>query len=525
MAPVDAPTDAGPRAVSPDPRAATDSALHAIRDPAVRRQLLGLIEGAHDALDTERVDVVLLAARRMACVYGLLRENGLPAPTRGTVVSDRFLALHPPQDWDGKRVLVLDDTRVTGATLDARLVEARALVGPDGEVLASVALDFGPDAPPSVSLFGVEPMRVYQVRHKDGLHNQFARAFGDNLLPYFTDFPMTTSLRATAEQFDRLLTAPEWLTVDVTNSAAAGSGARAYSLFPTGDGLAAVRDALRPCAELLEIVKLRVFSADDGSTVNVRLVPLVLTGGLDAESLRACFDALGHPLSDDDRATGQAAAALSFLLSRALLDALRPLLAKTLDQDIAEDDTFGQFTFGPALHARLAEWSRHGAGGPLELVRPVEGDRPWQADGPDFGWDHAPAPYGPFLVLGDDAVFPSFERLRASVRAAGGVPGWPSHASALGALADASGGNRPAASLAVDVLNDLGYAVPGYYCSDGAVRRGYRQGEAHMPDDLTDLAPGRLGGQLASVPETLDVPVADDPDAELAPRPVARRTQ
>src|SRR5471032_3087894 len=66
-----------------------DQYLSAITDPDDRRKLIAVLIDALDRLDTREVDIVLLAARRMVCLYQLLRERGLDGPRNGEIMSDR----------------------------------------------------------------------------------------------------------------------------------------------------------------------------------------------------------------------------------------------------------------------------------------------------------------------------------------------------------------------------------------------------------------------------------------------------
>lgn len=469
---------------------ALDAALSPIESPARRRELISAVIASVDALNKGEAGVLLLAARRMTCLYSLLREAGLPAPDRGTVISDRFLELLPDGAWSGQRVILLDDTTVTGKTLDEREAAAVRLVASKSDVTRKPAITI-PKLDPEGESFE--------------LHRQFASAFANRLVPFFTDFPVSDEVAMTAGAFDRLVSSRSWRAVEVTNAVAAGSGARAYSLFPGDELMADFEAVLGDLRRLVEIVKIRVYAYDSGSTVLVRVVPIVLTHAVREESVRRWLDDINVVASESTEQTAKALGVATFMLSRELLHVFNKYARSFADRAFDEQVDFAELSLGDALNKTATSHYL-----PSLALLQVEDGRDPQPAPAVFAWPNAEELLSHFVVIGDDAVLPGFEALRQTQLKIGGrrSKGWEKDATTLRGIADASQSNVMTASLAIDVLNDLGYAVPAQLHDDGVLFRGYRAGEAALRE-IEAFRPGVLGGKLAAYPVTAQISDAD----------------
>ena len=465
---------------------AYEAALASIADPNQRHTLIDTVADAVDAANNGTADIVLLAARRMTCIYALLRESGMKAPERGTIVSDRFIELMSPGAWAGKTVRLLDDTTVTGRTLEERAAIASRLVGDPALVDSRAAVD----------LTGVNDDQSF------GLHQQFAMAFGEGLVPFFTDFPVSAETTVDVLSFDNLLASRDWRAIDVTNAVIAGSGARAYSLFPNAEMIASFQDSLGESAALVEIVKLRVYAFDDGPNVKVRIVPLVLTKSLTSDSLTAWLKSVSIEASGNGEQITQALGIVSFMLSRQFLTEFAARVNEQLGIDFVEDVDFAQLTLGSELDSIAGSDSLP----TLEILRTTEDAPTREAIQPVFTWPNGDESHNHYAILGDDVVIPGFECLKSTQAKMGGRrdPGWEKDATTLMTIASAGDMNLLTASLAIDVLNDLGYAVPAPLAHDGQVFRGYRAGEAALRP-IDSFPAGPLGGKLAAFPETMQI--------------------
>jgi hypothetical protein len=463
-----------------------DYALRAISDPDRRQAIIDATSKAVEAANAREVDVVLLAARRMTCIYALLRQSGMPAPTHGSVVSDRFIELTSPDGWVGKRVLLMDDTTVTGETLDQRAEVAQRLVGRHGQV----------DRRPVIDLTAASDDEGF------ALHRQFAMAFGQGLVPFFTDFPISHEQTVSAQQFDDLLSCTRWRTVDVTNAVTAGTGARSFSLFPSAAMLTSFVESLGKTSEILQVVKFRVFAFDDDEGVRVRLVPIVLLAPLAEASLQEWVRSVGIEPTKTAGQSAQAAGLASFLLARELFAVLAREVQEHAGIAIAEDIAFANLNLGSELNAIAT--SHHLES--LAVLTPVTADRMALGD-PTFDWPEVAENGSHFSMVGDDVVLPGFTSLREADerRDKSKRDDWAKNATTLTRIAAVSTSNVLTATLAVDVLNDLGLAVPAPLVLDGEVFRGYRAGEAGLRD-AEDFAISATGGRFAAFEHTIQIP-------------------
>jgi len=466
-----------------------DDALLAIRSPRTRTEILHNISSAIADVNAGKADRILLAARRMTCVYALLAKQGLVPPHRtdpdgrpvkDLVVSDRFIELLPDGAWAGERVILLDDTKVTGKTISARTHSAQRLVGKSGTVEERIAIDLSKGGKSKETLID--------------LHNQFAMAFGSNLLPFFTDFAMSTEIGVTARQLDRVLADPHWKTVDVTNSVLAGNGSRAFSLFVV-DGLAETFLAsIGAVGRLVDVSKIRMFVDDNFGALRLRVVPIVLTKSLSRASLESWLGTIGVERNGSDEQAAHAAGLVSILLSRALFATFAEYSREAFGLDLVEDAGLTDLALGSEI-ARIAAMVDLATLELLEFEDVADSGEPVH---PTFDWpgsDNAPESH--YIIAGDDAVRVGFEKIQ-TLRSA------KERTTTLGEVAELSGRSVAVSSVAIDILNDLGYSVPLFAIDGEMVVRSYRAGEAEIR--FEDLMSGRLGGRLASLSETFAVP-------------------
>lgn len=232
--------------------------------------------------------LVMLVSRRLACLYEMLIASSQIErfdPERFEVVTDRLLDASP-QDWSGRRAVLVDDVVNLGSRLvDCydRLVDC---VGSDESVTAMVAMrNVDRSNPHFVEHLGL-------ARQADGgpleLDDETLQhvALGlvtclyRSLMPYFTDFPISTPLRVSAAALDKLLRTERWLVADVT--APIGDGKqRAYSFTANEDIEDRIRRfAVSPAIELAELLKVRLFASapDENGSRMMRFVPIGVPG-------------------------------------------------------------------------------------------------------------------------------------------------------------------------------------------------------------------------------------------------------
>lgn len=448
-----------------------------------RRSFVDSLLEARNRLDSGDLDVVVVAARRMTCLYSLFRSAGLRAPSRGEVTSDRFLTLRNLDDWRGKRILLLDDTKITGYTLDKRLATLRSCV-PKAEISGGVVLDLSVNPPR-------DARSVAEIRQR--LHLEFAAVFGENLIPYFTDFPTTTERELAPSGFSKLLEMPGWTCVDVTNRALARSRCRSFTLLPP-DGLVA-----RYCRSLgipsswLKVAKLRVISRDDGVDTAFRVIPIILTDPIPNDRLLELAGRVGLPTWGAGVAA-ELMGLVSYVLSVHFLEYAREAIRAAVGIDVDVDASIEQLVMGSDLRALLGSM-----GSGLEAWLSSSNLRDFETEfdggiGLQLGEERV-SEFASYLILGDDLVRPAFE-IFFNAEASGETRTYlPVDVGSRRAKE-----NLGSYSLALDVLNDLGFAVPEFRSMGEVSCRVFRNGE---PNSWPTAGP--LGGQLALLTETMEV--------------------
>lgn len=357
---------------------------------------------------------------------------------------------------------------------------------------------------------------------------QFAQVLGRDLVPYFTDFPVSWTETSGLAEWASLLQQPSWLTAEVTSAALGGSRVRSFTLLPDRDFLETLREDPVLGRPFVELAKVRLFCSATSQEVRFRAVPLVLLAPLTSSSVALAGKALRLP-TEESAQREQVAGVLAYLAWKLMLGAFVTFtrgLGLHLSGQV--DELAEEVVLGATLRRHLAGLTHAELTNAFDALVPVD-----DADA-EFGrglpgatlrWDTADvAGSGAQAIVGDDMVGPFADAQRVLRGLDPDPQGWHRSATRLRTAARDQGTNAATVSLAVDVLNDLGWSVPAFYEDDSAViERGYRQGES--TPDITPAA-SRLGGELASLPISLLIvdPTTLDPAAAVQPL-LTRRNQ
>lgn len=261
-----------------------------VSDPELTDALGQLFSDAQTIVDEGRADVVLLTARRLACVYELLVRQGMSPLTGCQVVSDRYLDIAVKDDWTDVRVLVLDDSVILGTTL-YRLRQRLLRLGVAEVLFRSVVLDAQQHAPYLIDAIGLQPICRRRKADVEKFSLELVRGLFKRQIPYFSDFPPTVPLSMTAEQWQSLVASSHWLVADVTapllDDRHEESHHAAYSHIPHGGTLELLLDRLPGgLAHLVDSFKIRSYAeADTDKSVGVVFVPLALVRPIHADHL------------------------------------------------------------------------------------------------------------------------------------------------------------------------------------------------------------------------------------------------
>jgi hypothetical protein len=279
-----------------------DAALASVVDSELRRSVGGLFERAQKLVADGEIDLVILAARRLVCLYVLFVRFGMPEIDGCPVVSDRLVEGFPSVVQPGMRVLVLDDTIVVGTTLARLNDDLKAKTGPGGRVLCRVAcID---DEQSADYLFEGIDIECLQKRGSQAVQ-QFSTdvvlAFSKNQLPFFTDFPSTEPLTFTRGAWDEFLGSPRWHVADVTGPMFDGSDIQAFAHIPTQDATSSFLSRLLPeVSELVDNVKLRSYVRSTAEGNIAVFVPLAMIAPCRPAKLDRALEAIGSVLRGSD---------------------------------------------------------------------------------------------------------------------------------------------------------------------------------------------------------------------------------
>jgi hypothetical protein len=264
-----------------------------LNDAELAAGLIELFERARQAARDGNVDLIILSARRLACLYQLTLANGLKPIEDCLVVSDRIIDTAPASGWGWRRVLVLDDSVVLGTTLDHLVSTLKRYVGDEGTVLtAAVVVDID-----QVASFLIENLNFAALHHRSLLQvEEFSlnvvQALFRHQIPFFSDFPVTDALTVPAAEWRDYLTNGPWAVADVTAPLIGDESRSALVLVPTDPMVDAVLTRLpKPVGRLIDSFKLRAYVIRISETeCRLRLVPLAMLTACRESDLDSALD-------------------------------------------------------------------------------------------------------------------------------------------------------------------------------------------------------------------------------------------
>jgi hypothetical protein len=434
---------------------ALDRALGSILGGALRSKFIDGMFRVADEVSTGKAKRAVTASRRMTDLLYLSAAHGLAPPLEYgiEVVSDRLLGLLPAGAWaqDEAPTIALDDLKISGETMKRLAAACQRLVG-DGIV----------DERPLVILHEEEQEAIRQ------LHEGFAQTFARHAMPYVTDFVVSREHEVAPEQMVGIFADDQWRVVDVTGDQAATKSNWTCSLFPDGDLRDQFMDELGRARDLVQVVKVRLFSISKGSGSIVRFVPMVLTRGPHVDELTRWLEvrglAQGREREDDARIA--AATLLSMVLSAGLFRVFRDRVASEYGLSISEDQDLINLVAGCTFADQVRPVEITEFEGLLESR--VEAKSRELAPSPGnpgalFLWPgNVPDAQKHYVQVGDDEVRDAFAKTFAAAAARPapppGKPG-PRGVYSLTELAEATQSSVAAASVALDVHNDSGEMV------------------------------------------------------------------
>ncbi|MGE5370712.1 MAG: hypothetical protein ACM3QZ_01875 [Solirubrobacterales bacterium] len=240
----------------------------------------GLVEFGK-SLNQIDADVFVFMARKSLCIYDYLLSLGIP-PIQKTVVSDRTLDM-ALDHFRGKKVALIDDTIILGTTLGKtkHFLETNA----DAQVTVHgfcVDSDWWNEKliKPDTSVFTLSDDRVMTYC------TEAVRILSVMPRPYLVDFPVSKPFYLTRANMTNLLSSLEWECHRVSSEFQERNGVTAYTFFPSERILKEIGQHLGENASMLmDIIKIRLYTAIRGKKVICTIVPIVTLKSLRIEDI------------------------------------------------------------------------------------------------------------------------------------------------------------------------------------------------------------------------------------------------
>jgi hypothetical protein len=250
-------------------------ALTAVSDEELRTGVGRLFEHAQRLCADKSIDLVVLTARRLACLYQLLVQQGMPALDGCQVVSDRFLDANPELNWASTSVLLLDDSVVVGTTL-VRLHDDLRRKAP-AVLCRSVCLDVDQQATYLFEGVDFEPLHKRSSQEVQAFSREVVVALFDNQVPFFSDFPVTRPVTFTPRGWKKYLETEDWHVADVTAPLLERSDRQALAQIPTEEHLHRLLSRIVPSASaLVDSFKVRSYVRTSKAAKSVVFVPIAM---------------------------------------------------------------------------------------------------------------------------------------------------------------------------------------------------------------------------------------------------------
>ncbi|OBH94297.1 hypothetical protein A5678_04530 [Mycobacterium sp. E2733] len=270
-----------------------DSTLRTVQDAELRHGTVELFEIARQMAKTGEVDVVVLAARRLACIYQLLVEHGMEPLSGCAVISDRYLDV--PGDWPWRRVLVLDDSVILGTTLLRIYDDIKKRIGPKGFISCrAVCVDEDQRADYLLDAVNLKAMHSRPSDAVEAYSKQIVEALFAGGVPFFSDFPMTKKIALTSVEWEDHLFNDGWHVADVTPPLFDKDSRKAFSHIPADATIDHILCRIPvEVAALVESLKVRSYLlARNPSGVTVKFVAIAMLAPCTPDELDTALTAL-----------------------------------------------------------------------------------------------------------------------------------------------------------------------------------------------------------------------------------------
>lgn len=306
-------------------------------------------------------DIFIFMARKAACFFDCLRELKI-GDVRGVAVNDRIL------DMDlsflkEKSVTLVDDCIFSGTTL----YEAREKILKAGcRSCDTMSLSINKDWIRSELLPGKNEAHMLNLTtplfHLDDSQSiqqcyDIVQAISIIPRPYDADFPHSLIHKVTGNDLDKLLHCFGWQSYDVSSKYQVENNVRTFTFIPDDHVLNCIFKEYKGLIPLIQTAKIRAYTRknSDNDNWSVRLVPMVVLGGISIESFSQFKSSLFDELVKEIGACSVESKyrLLHYLYSRELLKKFNLQISRqynvTFKNDIRKD--LAEMSFGSSLPA------------------------------------------------------------------------------------------------------------------------------------------------------------------------------
>lgn len=340
---------------------ATQSILEHIRHSELRRMTRQIFTDAQNLIDDHGYRLVVMAARRLPCLYQALVAGGMPQLTGATVITDRALGHLQPGEWS--RVLVLDDSVILGSTLARLYDDIKAMPGVKDVATRAICLDLQEYAAYLTKHARVTALAKVSSEEVAEFSQDLVRLLFATSTPFFSDFPVSQRFDLPRDQWLRSLEDSRWRVADATAPLLQSSNRSALVLLPTAattaDILGGLPDAL---VKLIDFLKVRVYVEHTklDERVRIRVVPICLFKPCSEDDIFSAAESLSKTIATSSsnkvllQSSETTLRAMQYLTSLYVLHRVgRNLLGSKVydaNQDQLVDPVAESLSFGPCLN-------------------------------------------------------------------------------------------------------------------------------------------------------------------------------
>lgn len=221
-------------------------------------------------IDEEKADIIMLIARKALCLFNLLKYLKIKLPN-AEIVSDRVLDLNM-QYFEGKKVVVVDDTLILGTTL--KNIKEKLLAAKCNVKIYIYSIDRTNWQKNLIIPDYAE--KFYSSDEILNFCNTLVKSFSMVSLPYLVDFPITNLGKMSKSNYHQLINDNNLKVIELPS----------YDFSNTSFYTILLNESLKEqfynqvgktIRQIVDVIKIRVYVIHcHDENVNLRFVPIVL---------------------------------------------------------------------------------------------------------------------------------------------------------------------------------------------------------------------------------------------------------